>query len=145
MGSDTTDISGYRFGDARKPHTYRYLWDPVLEELQSFSWGNASKNVFDLGCGNGSTAAYLTQKGYSVTGVDPSIDGIRQAHENYPDLDLHLGSAYDALAAQYGTFPVVVSLEVVEHVYDPRSYASCVYDLLDPGGEPFSQPRTTDI
>ena len=23
---------------------------------------------------------------------------------------------------------------MVEHVYDPRSYASCVHDLLEPGG-----------
>ncbi len=29
---------------------------------------------------------------------------------------------------------MLVSLEVVEHVYAPRDYARCVFDLLEPGG-----------
>ncbi len=29
---------------------------------------------------------------------------------------------------------MLISLEVVEHVYAPRDYAKCVYDLLQPGG-----------
>jgi len=49
-------------------------------------------------------------------------------------LKLYEGSAYDDLAVKYGQFPVVLSLEVVEHVYFPRKYAACVYDLLAPGG-----------
>ncbi len=36
------------------------------------------------------------------------------------------------LAGQYGQFPVVLSLEVVEHVYDPRRYAATVFSLLGP-------------
>lgn len=45
-----------------------------------------------------------------------------------------IGSAYDDLAEQYGQFPVVLSLEVVEHVYAPRDYARTVFSLLRPGG-----------
>src|SRR4029079_4987348 len=71
---------------------------------------------------------------YSITGVDLSEDGIRLAKAAHPHLRLELGSAYDDLAAKYGQFPVVVSLEVVEHVYAPRKYARCVRDLLQPGG-----------
>ena len=69
-----------------------------------------------------------------MIGVDPSTDGIAQGREAYPHLELHEGSAYDDLAAQYGTFPVVVSLEVVEHVYSPRQYASTLFNLTEPGG-----------
>jgi 2-polyprenyl-6-hydroxyphenyl methylase/3-demethylubiquinone-9 3-methyltransferase len=28
----------------------------------------------------------------------------------------------------------VISLEVVEHVYAPRSFAATIFDLLEPGG-----------
>jgi 2-polyprenyl-6-hydroxyphenyl methylase/3-demethylubiquinone-9 3-methyltransferase len=56
------------------------------------------------------------------------------AREHYPGLDLHPGSAYDDLAGRYGRFPVVVSLEVVEHLYYPRKFAQAVFDLLTPGG-----------
>ena len=72
--------------------------------------------------------------GYEVTGIDPSEEGIAIAQEAFPELDLHRGSAYDDLAARFGQFPAVVSLEVVEHVYYPRKYASCVYDLLEENG-----------
>jgi 2-polyprenyl-6-hydroxyphenyl methylase/3-demethylubiquinone-9 3-methyltransferase len=69
-----------------------------------------------------------------VTGIDPSEEGIAIVREAFPELDLHRGSAYDDLAARFGQFPAVVSLEVVEHVYYPRKYASCVYDLLEENG-----------
>jgi 2-polyprenyl-6-hydroxyphenyl methylase/3-demethylubiquinone-9 3-methyltransferase len=90
--------------------------------------------MFDLGCGNGSVAKFCSDSGWQVTGVDVSEKGIAQAHAVYPELDLHLGSAYDDLVTLYGRFPLVLSLEVVEHVYAPRSYAKTLFDLLEPGG-----------
>jgi 2-polyprenyl-6-hydroxyphenyl methylase/3-demethylubiquinone-9 3-methyltransferase len=93
-----------------------------------------ARRVFDLGCGNGSTAASLSEQGYIMSGVDPSTTGIEQAQASFPTLDLHAGSAYDDLAARFGAFPAVISLEVVEHLYDPKTYARCLYDLLEPGG-----------
>ena len=89
------------------------------------------------GVGNGSVAQVLTQQGWDVTGVDPSAEGIAMANARYPHLKLYLGSAYDDLAAKYGRFPVVTSLEVVEHVYAPRQYAATLFDLLEPGGVAF--------
>ena len=34
----------------------------------------------------------------------------------------------------YGQFPVVISLEVVEHVFSPRQYAATLYSLVAEGG-----------
>ena len=103
MGNQS-DISGYKFENPEASHTHSYLMPSVLKELRRVEWRNDSKHVFDLGCGNGSTAALLERKGYTVTGVDPSIEGIRMANKHHPDLDLHLGSAYDDLADTYGQF-----------------------------------------
>ena len=69
-----------------------------------------------------------------MTGIDPSESGIQQASSTYSDVDFHVGSAYDNLRDEHGTFPVVMSLEVVEHVYAPRDFAQTIYDLLIPGG-----------
>jgi 2-polyprenyl-3-methyl-5-hydroxy-6-metoxy-1,4-benzoquinol methylase len=113
-------------------HTHAYLWSPCLEILGAA--GGGGRKVFDLGCGNGTLARHLKSKGYEVTGVDPSSSGIAVARRADPSLRLDVGSAYEPLANKYGTFPAVVSLEVVEHVYDPRLYAKCVADLLQPGG-----------
>ena len=90
--------------------------------------------MFELGCGNGSVANVLTEHGWDVTGVDPSIEGIQQANAAFPNLKVLYGSAYDDLAAIYGRFPVLLSLEVVEHVYAPRQYAKTAFDLLQSGG-----------
>lgn len=76
----------------------------------------------------------LSQNGWDVTGADPSKEGIEQAHAAFPTLKLHHGSAYEDLPKKYGQFPVLLSLEVVEHVYAPRQYAETAYDLLCPGG-----------
>ena len=67
-------------------------------------------------------------------GRRPSEQGIAQANARYPTIPLRIGSAYDDLAAQHGTFPVVVSMEVVEHVYAPRKYAATLFSLIEPGG-----------
>jgi 2-polyprenyl-3-methyl-5-hydroxy-6-metoxy-1,4-benzoquinol methylase len=92
------------------------------------------KRVFELGCGNGSVAQALAQRGWDVSGVDPSSEGIARANAQWPALKLSEGSAYDDLAVRFGRFPVVTSLEVVEHVYAPRRYAAILFDLLEPGG-----------
>jgi len=87
-----------------------------------------------LKSGNGSIANWLSEKGFQVSGCDPSESGIAEAKKAYPELDLYVGSAYDDLASKFGTFPLLISLEVVEHVYAPRDYAKTVYNLLQPGG-----------
>jgi 2-polyprenyl-6-hydroxyphenyl methylase/3-demethylubiquinone-9 3-methyltransferase len=134
MTDTTTDISGYRYTQAGLNHSHGFLLPTVLPLLDSLSARTAEKRLFELGCGNGSVANLLTQRGWDVTGVDPSAEGIAQANQAYPGLKLYSGSAYDDLAAHYGQFPVVLSLEVVEHVYAPRHYAATLFSLVAGGG-----------
>lgn len=93
-----------------------------------------TKRIFDLGCGNGSIANYLTNKGWDVTGVDPSNDGINQANLSFPNLKLFNGSTVENLSSRFGKFPILISLEVIEHVYAPRDYMTNIFNLLEPGG-----------
>lgn len=129
---EAREISGYTWDSAELTSSHDYLLPAVIEELSRISGGE--RRLFDLGCGNGSVAAALSGQGWDVTGVDPSTAGIAQANSRYPDIKLYEGSAYDNLAATFGTFPVVISLEVVEHVYAPRQYAKTLYSLIEPGG-----------
>lgn len=126
------DISGYRYDNHALNASHAYLLPAVKTLLMRD--GSAHRRIFELGCGNGAVAHTLSQLGFNVTGIDASEEGIAQAHRSYPGLDLHQGSAYDDLRTRYGQFPVVVSLEVVEHLYFPREFARAVYDLLEPGG-----------
>ena len=120
----------YGFEDANPAHTHGYLWGPVMKQIDASS----AKRIFDLGCGNGAFARHLNSLGYQANGVDPSEEGIARAKCADPSLQVAVGNAYDPLAEIYGTFPLIVSLEVVEHVYFPRKFAQCVADLLEPGG-----------
>src|SRR5580765_3390363 len=132
MNPQTSQSSGYKFTDAGHCHSHAYLLPTLGKVLDEFQ--PAVKKVFDLGCGNGSVAAWLASRGWNVAGVDPSQEGIAQAKMSYPTLPLHLGSCYENLVDRYGRFPFVISLEVVEHVYAPREFARCTADLLEPGG-----------
>jgi 2-polyprenyl-3-methyl-5-hydroxy-6-metoxy-1,4-benzoquinol methylase len=133
--SDEPLISGYRYDDHELNHSHAYLLPCVETSLkQFFNAEDFQRTVFDLGCGNGSVAAWLSRRGYDITGVDPSVEGVILAKQAYPHLKLETGSAYEDLAARFGTFPAVVSIEVIEHVYDPRCFARTAFDLVAPGG-----------
>ena len=125
-------ISGYTYSSSDKSHAHDYLL-PSIDRL-IIKCDLVEKHVFDLGCGNGSVANWLYSKGFEVTGVDPSETGIEVANKSHPEHNLHVGSCYEPLEKRFGQFPLVVSLEVVEHVYAPREYAKCVHSLLQPNG-----------
>lgn len=116
---------GYRWHKSGLGSHHSYLLPTVTEVIAR----EGARRVFDLGCGNGSTAAFLAASGLDVIGVDASAEGIAIAKDNHPGVHFELASAYDDLASRFGRFPVVV-----EHVYAPRDYAKTVHSLLEPGG-----------
>jgi 2-polyprenyl-6-hydroxyphenyl methylase/3-demethylubiquinone-9 3-methyltransferase len=126
----------YGYRDAAPTWANSYLWPVLKEELARLAMPavNGKPRAFDLGCGSGATANMLAELGFDVVGVDPSTTGIAEARKAYPGCRFEIGSAYDDLAAAYGRFPLLVSLEVVEHCYDPRHFARTVFQLLEPGG-----------
>jgi SAM-dependent methyltransferase len=128
------ELPEYRHEHAGFSTAHPYLVPAVLDELAALGGPERVRRLFELGCGSGAVAHLLAARGHAVTGVDPSASGIALAKRHYPSLNLHPGSAYDDLSTVYGRFPVVISLEVVEHVFAPRRYAATVHDLLEPGG-----------
>jgi 2-polyprenyl-6-hydroxyphenyl methylase/3-demethylubiquinone-9 3-methyltransferase len=109
-----------------------YLWPILLDILAKHPL--SERRAFDLGCGNGATANMLFEHGYDVTGIDLSESGIALGRESFPHLKLDVGNVYDELAERYGQFPVVVSLEVIEHCFYPRRFARTFYHLLSDRG-----------
>ena len=134
MSTDVLEAKGYGYYTSAPAHTNAYLWPVVEQILDAHFRGRNDRRIMEVGCGNGSLANRLTELNYAVAGVDPSETGIAYANKNWPALNLRVGSAYDDLRATYGTFPAVISLEVVEHVYAPRDFAHCLFETLEPGG-----------
>jgi 2-polyprenyl-6-hydroxyphenyl methylase/3-demethylubiquinone-9 3-methyltransferase len=128
------DITGYEWKNAEHTEAHDFLLPTVGKLIRQLEQKNVERRVLDLGCGNGSVANWLSSREWDVVGVDPSLEGISQANFRYPHLLLEQGSAYDDLEKKYGRFPLVISLEVVEHVYSPRKYAKTLFSLLEAGG-----------
>jgi 2-polyprenyl-3-methyl-5-hydroxy-6-metoxy-1,4-benzoquinol methylase len=125
----------YKYNDAEPTYGSGYLWPTLRNIVEAHTW--PQRRAFDLGCGNGATCHMISELGFETTGVDTSASGIANAQKAYPHLRLHIGNAYDDLAKQYGTFPLVVSLEVVEHCIDPLAFAKTFCSLIAPGGVGF--------
>jgi SAM-dependent methyltransferase len=125
-------IHQYAYGDAQPTWANAYLWPILKREIARRDW--SEKRAFDLGCGNGATSHMLNALGFQVTGVDPSVEGVNQARRTFPEITVEIGTGYDDLKSRYGTFPLVVSLEVIEHCIDPRQFAQTFLSLIAPGG-----------
>ena len=125
----------YGFDNADKSHIHQYLTEPILCLLGPPS----GKKILDVGCGNGWLAALLVDKGYDVYGTDASQLGIEIANRRHPGRffvqDLSQDTLPDALAAH--AFQVIISTEVVEHLYDPKRYVAFCKTVLQnsQGGE----------
>jgi ubiquinone biosynthesis O-methyltransferase len=121
---------GLEYAHSAPAHTAGYLEGPLLVELGPLP----GTTLLDIGCGNGALTASLAQRGAAVTGMDLSESGIALARAAHPDVRFEVGSVYDDLRARFGTFDRVVALEVIEHLFDPRTFLRRAFEALKPGG-----------
>lgn len=71
-----------------------------------------------------------------MVGIDLSEQGIEVARKTYPEGRFELLAADADVLNKLGEAPfdLVISTEVVEHLYDPRSYARGCFAAVKPGG-----------
>jgi 2-polyprenyl-6-hydroxyphenyl methylase/3-demethylubiquinone-9 3-methyltransferase len=91
----------------------------------------------DIGCGGGLLTEPMARLGAAITGVDPSEKNIKTASVHADEMglaiDYRVGTAED-LAAAGETFDVILNMEVIEHVADPRAFVATCAAMLKPGG-----------
>jgi 2-polyprenyl-3-methyl-5-hydroxy-6-metoxy-1,4-benzoquinol methylase len=130
-----TTQSEYQYSTERLDHTYNYLAKPLLSMLPQSSTAQKIR-VLDLGCGNGSFANVLAKMGYEVVGVEESASGIKIAQQNYPDCQFICGSIYELSELNLeNDFDVIISIEVIEHLFYPRALPDAAKSLLKPEGK----------
>lgn len=91
------------------------------------------RSICDLGCGNGHIAGRLAALGYDVTGLDASASGIRIARHAYPTARF-VESSLDSELTHLGEFDLVISSDVIEHLYRPSDLVEAARALLKPDG-----------
>jgi SAM-dependent methyltransferase len=107
---------------ARHRAAYRIALDVAREQA-------ARSRVLDLGSGSGYGTAALASAGLRVAG----LDRVAPAAESRGPGRFVRGDVTRAPFAA-GTFPLVVSFQVIEHLEDPTPYLSEMARLVAPGG-----------
>lgn len=133
MTAEQTLGVGLPFPSAAPMSSSPYLLGPVMELAGDLPVG---ARVLDVGCGNGYWAGQFQRRGCTVVGIDPSPTGIQIARATYPAVRFEqVGIASNTLPALgEDPFDLVVSTEVVEHLYDPPAFAAACFAALRPGG-----------
>lgn len=118
---------------AEPPHSVAYIMPVMLPWLDGMPQATV---VLDAGCGNGAVLGQLNGRGWKLHGLDASQSGIEEATRAHPGLCFEQADLTSELSAHplWGQCDMVVSLEVVEHVFQPRSFAQNCYGFLKPGG-----------
>ncbi len=75
-----------------------------------------AENILELGSSEGIGAIMLAENASNYLGVDLDKDAIKVAKKNFASTKYNFIEA-DFMGQQFGEFDVVVSLDVVEHIY----------------------------
>jgi 2-polyprenyl-3-methyl-5-hydroxy-6-metoxy-1,4-benzoquinol methylase len=123
----------YGFTSAHEGHMHERFMPHVFALAKVLHPG---MRVLDVGCGNGFICGEFLKQGCCVVGIDLSPQGIEIARRVHPNSRFELLPADDKLLENLREkpFDLVVSTEVVEHLYAPRSYAKGCFGALKPGG-----------
>ncbi len=97
----------------------------------------AGLSLVDIGCGGGLVSEPLARLGFAVTGIDAGAEALAVARAHAEESGLAIAYRQvtaEALAESGAGFDVVLALEVVEHVADPRLFLAAAARLVKPGG-----------
>lgn len=105
--------------------------------------GAVEGRVLDVGCGTGTHALYVSDRGHPTTGVDVSANAVERAREKArdrgSDAEFRVGDAR-SLDADLGPFDAAIDSGLFHALApgDRRPYADSLARVIDPGGRLFA-------
>ncbi|HEX2029690.1 MAG TPA: class I SAM-dependent methyltransferase [Nitriliruptorales bacterium] len=113
----------------------RYWYERHLVAYRLAAAKAAHRQVLDAGCGEGYGADLLAAAGASrVVGVDLDLAAVAHVARTYPAVAA-VRAELSRLPFEDGRFDLVVSLQVIEHVWDVPRYLASLARVLRPDGE----------
>jgi SAM-dependent methyltransferase len=109
-------------------------YDSNLEFLRRVAAVLKSRSaILEIGCGKGLLLDTLQKLGHEVTGIDVDPGAIAACRASFPDLDARVGSGA-SIGFPAGSFDVVLSFDVFEHIRDSDGHLREVRRVLRPDG-----------
>jgi 2-polyprenyl-6-hydroxyphenyl methylase/3-demethylubiquinone-9 3-methyltransferase len=131
----------HRFWDPRGEFKPLHILNPVRARFVAERARLSGARVLDVGCGGGLLCEAMAREGAAVTGIDlaPGMIEVARLHAMEQNLTIdYRNEDVAALAAsQPGSFDVVTSMEMLEHVPDPAQMTATLAQLVRPGGGVF--------
>jgi len=109
----------------------------VVREMKESGWELKGAEILEIGSGHGSLAVELALGGARVTAIEPCEPWRKLSEERAALMGLpitHLGADAHDLPFRDGWFDGCVSLQVLEHVHEPKRVIHEVSRVLKPGG-----------
>lgn len=104
-----------------------------LDFLAQTSLLKSGDRILEIGCGIGTIVSELAGQGYDVRGTDISQVAIEYGRAKYPGVRLDVQPA-EELPYESGTFDVVLSFDLFEHIARIDLHVAQVHRVLKPGG-----------
>jgi len=119
------------------PVRLRYIRDQI-----DHHWGGdehslrplVGRRALDVGCGAGLLAEPLRRLGAEVTAIDGAPETILAAREHAEGQGLEIDYRVGEVDELGDHFDLVTSMEVIEHVVDPKAFMEKLAQMLAPGG-----------
>ncbi len=121
--------SDYGWRRPTATHDAAYIAPKVVDILRRLN----VHRVLDFGSGNGTLCARMLELSFDPVGVEADQKGVEIARTAHPGIPFHRFSAEDGpsrLMQIEKPFDVVVSTEVVEHLYSPHLLVNFARDAL---------------
>ncbi len=111
------------------------MWE-LLDQTLRASYFPKTGNVLEVGCGTGHTSAQLSNRGYTVTGIDISEAAIRIAKRHVCDVTFLVGNVLDMCDVADKSFDAVIDGHCLHCIIgnDRSQFFAEVMRVLVPGG-----------
>ena len=120
----------YGWTSDSKDKSHNYLLPTSVDLLKKFN----VKSLIDIGTGNGSTIPVWLSNGFKVAAMEPDPAGFLYS-KKHSQADVRNLGVGEALPIEWqNAFDAVISLEVVEHLFDPVQLVKTANEALKMDG-----------
>ena len=126
-------VDDYGWQSDEAPHSCNYITPEILTIISRLG----AHRILDLGSGNGALCNQLKILGYDITGVEPDQKGFKIARKAYPEIQFYnfgVGDDPGLLLSEEQPFEVVISTEVIEHLFAPHQLIKYVGTVVQENG-----------